>query len=143
MGQNIIKRKLKSLMYIQPQKTQRKKNLINELCILMNRKKIYTRTLIDPLSVMIGIVIVPTIYKLLELFYQTDGRSAIREMRIDIGGDSSILIFVILCSLIVLCYLNFLSRKDEKQKEERLIQEAQKQLDNPDIKAVLSLLRKE
>lgn len=143
MGQNIIKRKLKSLMYIQPQKTQRKKNLINELCILMNRKKIYTRTLIDPLSVMIGIVIVPTIYKLLELFYQTDGRSAIREMRIDIGGDSSILIFVILCSLIVLCYLNFLNRKDEKQKEERLIQEAQKQLDNPDIKAVLSLLRKE
>lgn len=142
MGQNIIKRKLKSLMYIQPQKTQRKKNLINELCILMNRKKIYTRTLIDPLSVMIGIVIVPTIYKLLELFYQTDGRSAIREMRIDIGGDSSILIFVILCSLIVLCYLNFLNRKDEKQKEERLIQEAQKQLDNPDIKAVLSLLRK-
>lgn len=130
-------------MYIQPQKTQRKKNLINELCILMNRKKIYTRTLIDPLSVMIGIVIVPTIYKLLELFYQTDGRSAIREMRIDIGGDSSILIFVILCSLIVLCYLNFLNRKDEKQKEERLIQEAQKQLDNPDIKAVLSLLRKE
>ncbi|WP_288911442.1 hypothetical protein [uncultured Bacteroides sp.] len=109
----------------------------------MNRKKIYTRTLIDPLSVMIGIVIVPTIYKLLELFYQTDGRSAIREMRIDIGGDSSILIFVILCSLIVLCYLNFLNRKDEKQKEERLIQEAQKQLDNPDIKAVLSLLRKE
>lgn len=143
MGQNIIKRKLKSLMYIQPQKNQRKKNLINELCILMNRKKIYTRTLIDPLSVMIGIVIVPTIYKLLELFYQTDGRSAIREMRIDIGGDSSILIFVILCSLIVLCYLNFLNRKDEKQKEERLIQEAQKQLDNPDIKAVLSLLRKE
>lgn len=143
MGQNIIKRKLKSLMYIQPQKTQRKKNLINELCILMNRKKIYTRTLIDPLSVMIGIVIVPTIYKLLELFYQTDGRSAIRELRIDIGGDSSILIFVILCSLIVLCYLNFLNRKDEKQKEERLIQEAQKQLDNPDIKAVLSLLRKE
>lgn len=143
MGQNIIKRKLKSLMFIQPQKTQRKKNLINELCILMNRKKIYTRTLIDPLSVMIGIVIVPTIYKLLELFYQTDGRSAIREMRIDIGGDSSILIFVILCSLIVLCYLNFLNRKDEKQKEERLIQEAQKQLDNPDIKAVLSLLRKE
>lgn len=143
MGQNIIKRKLKSLMYIQPQKTQRKKNLINELCILMNRKKIYTRTLIDPLSVMIGIVIVPSIYKLLELFYQTDGRSAIREMRIDIGGDSSILIFVILCSLIVLCYLNFLNRKDEKQKEERLIQEAQKQLDNPDIKAVLSLLRKE
>lgn len=143
MGQNIIKRKLKSLMYIQPQKTQRKKNLINELCILMNRKKIYTRTLIDPLSVMIGIVIVPTIYKLLELFYQTDGRSAIREMRIDIGGDSSILIFVILCSLIVLCYLNFLNRKDEKQKEERLIQEAQKQLDNPDIKAILSLLRKE
>lgn len=130
-------------MYIQPQKTQRKKSLINELCILMNRKKIYTRTLIDPLSVMIGIVIVPTIYKLLELFYQTDGRSAIREMRIDIGGDSSILIFVILCSLIVLCYLNFLNRKDEKQKEERLIQEAQKQLDNPDIKAVLSLLRKE
>ena len=130
-------------MYIQPQKTQRKKNLINELCILMNRKKIYTRTLIDPLSVMIGIVIVPTIYKLLELFYQTDGRSAIREMRIDIGGDSSILIFVILCSLIILCYLNFLNRKDEKQKEERLIQEAQKQLDNPDIKAVLSLLRKE
>ncbi len=130
-------------MYIQPQKTQRKKNLINELCILMNRKKIYTRTLIDPLSVMIGIVIVPTIYKLLELFYQTDGRSAIREMRIDIGGDSSILIFVILCSLIVLCYLNFLNRKDEKQKEERLIQEAQKQLDNPDIKAILSLLRKE
>lgn len=130
-------------MYIQPQKNQRKKNLINELCILMNRKKIYTRTLIDPLSVMIGIVIVPTIYKLLELFYQTDGRSAIREMRIDIGGDSSILIFVILCSLIVLCYLNFLNRKDEKQKEERLIQEAQKQLDNPDIKAVLSLLRKE
>lgn len=130
-------------MYIQPQKTQRKKNLINELCILMNRKKIYTRTLIDPLSVMIGIVIVPTIYKLLELFYQTDGRSAIRELRIDIGGDSSILIFVILCSLIVLCYLNFLNRKDEKQKEERLIQEAQKQLDNPDIKAVLSLLRKE
>lgn len=130
-------------MYIQPQKTQRKKNLINELCILMNRKKIYTRTLIDPLSVMIGIVIVPTIYKLLELFYQTDGRSAIREMRIDIGGDSSILIFVILCSLIVLCYLNFLNRKDEKQKEERLIQEAQKQLDNPNIKAVLSLLRKE
>ena len=143
MGQNIIKRKLKSLMYIQPQKTQRKKNLINELCILMNRKKIYTRTLIDPLSVMIGIVIVPTIYKLLELFYQTDGRSAIREMRIDIGGDSSILIFVILCSLIVLCYLNFLNRKDEKQKEERLIQEAQKQLDNPDIKAILTLLRKE
>lgn len=143
MGQNIIKRKLKSLMYIQPPKTQRKKNLINELCILMNRKKIYTRTLIDPLSVMIGIVIVPTIYKLLELFYQTDGRSAIREMRIDIGGDSSILIFVILCSLIVLCYLNFLNRKDEKQKEERLIQEAQKQLDNPDIKAVLSLLKKE
>lgn len=130
-------------MYIQPPKTQRKKTLINELCILMNRKKIYTRTLIDPLSVMIGIVIVPTIYKLLELFYQTDGRSAIREMRIDIGGDSSILIFVILCSLIVLCYLNFLNRKDEKQKEERLIQEAQKQLDNPDIKAVLSLLRKE
>ena len=130
-------------MYIQPQKTQRKKNLINELCILMNRKKIYTRTLIDPLSVMIGIVIVPTIYKLLELFYQTDGRSAIREMRIDIGGDSSILIFVILCSLIVLCYLNFLNRKDEKQKEERLIQEAQKQLDNPDIKAILTLLRKE
>lgn len=130
-------------MYIQPPKTQRKKSLINELCILMNRKKIYTRTLIDPLSVMIGIVIVPTIYKLLELFYQTDGRSAIREMRIDIGGDSSILIFVILCSLIVLCYLNFLNRKDEKQKEERLIQEAQKQLDNPDIKAVLSLLRKE
>lgn len=130
-------------MYIQPQKTQRKKNLINELCILMNRKKIYTRTLIDPLSVMIGIVIVPSINKLLELFYQTDGRSAIREMRIDIGGDSSILIFVILCSLIVLCYLNFLNRKDEKQKEERLIQEAQKQLDNPDIKAVLSLLRKE
>lgn len=130
-------------MYIQTPKTQRKKNLINELCILMNRKKIYTRTLIDPLSVMIGIVIVPTIYKLLELFYQTDGRSAIREMRIDIGGDSSILIFVILCSLIVLCYLNFLNRKDEKQKEERLIQEAQKQLDNPDIKAVLSLLRKE
>ena len=129
-------------MYIQPQKTQRKKNLINELCILMNRKKIYTRTLIDPLSVMIGIVIVPSIYKLLELFYQTDGRSAIREMRIDIGGDSSILIFVILCSLIVLCYLNFLNRKDEKQKEKRLIQEAQKQLDNPDIKAVLSLLRK-
>ena len=130
-------------MYIQPQKTQRKKNLINELCILMNRKKIYTRTLIDPLSVMIGIVIVPTIYKLLELFYQTDGRSAIREMRIDIGGDSSILIFGILCSLIVLCYLNFLNRKGEKQKEERLIQEAQKQLDNPDIKAILSLLRKE
>ena len=130
-------------MYIHPPKTQRKKNLINELCILMNRKKIYTRTLIDPLSVMIGIVIVPTIYKLLELFYQTDGRSAIREMRIDIGGDSSILIFVILCSLIVLCYLNFLNRKDEKQKEERLIQEAQKQLDNPDIKAILSLLRKE
>ena len=130
-------------MYIQPQKTQLKKNLINELCILMNRKKIYTRTLIDPLSVMIGIVIVPTIYKLLELFYQTDGRSAIREMRIDIGGDSSILIFVILCSLIVLCYLNFLNRKGEKQKEERLIQEAQKQLDNPDIKAILSLLRKE
>lgn len=130
-------------MYIQTQKTQQKKNLINELCILMNRKKIYTRTLIDPLSVMIGIVIVPTIYKLLELFYQTDGRSAIREMRIDLGGDSSILIFVILCSLIVLCYLNFLNRKDEKQKEEHLIQEAQKQLDNPDIKAVLSLLRKE
>ncbi len=130
-------------MYIQTQKTQQKKNLINELCILMNRKKIYTRTLIDPLSVMIGIVIVPTIYKLLELFYQTDGRSAIREMRINLGGDSSILIFVILCSLIGLCYLNFLNRKDEKQKEEHLIQEAQKQLDNPDIKAVLSLLRKE
>lgn len=143
MGQNIIKRKLKSLMYIQTKKTQRKKSLINELCILMNRKKIYTRTLIDPLSVMIGIVIVPTIYKLLELFYQTDGRSAIREMRINLGGDSSILIFVILCSLIGLCYLNFLNRKDEKQKEEHLIQEAQKQLDNPDIKAVLSLLRKE
>lgn len=130
-------------MYIQTKKTQRKKSLINELCILMNRKKIYTRTLIDPLSVMIGIVIVPTIYKLLELFYQTDGRSAIREMRINLGGDSSILIFVILCSLIGLCYLNFLNRKDEKQKEEHLIQEAQKQLDNPDIKAVLSLLRKE
>lgn len=142
MGEYIIKRRLNRLMNTRKQKNKREQHLINELCFLMNKKKIYTQKLIDPLSVMVGVFTFPAMYKILSLIYQTDGRTAIHLLRNDVGGDSWILIYIMLFSITALIYLKHLTRKDEKQAEEQLIQEAKKQLDNPNIKAVLSLLEK-
>lgn len=123
-------------------KNKREQHLINELCFLMSRKKIYTQKLIDPLSVIVGVFTFPAMYKILSLIYQTDGRTAIHLLRNDVGGDSWVLIYIIFFSITALIYLKNLIRKDEKKAEEQLIQEAKKQLDNPNIKAVLSLLGK-
>lgn len=142
MGEYIIKRRLNRLMNTRKQKNKREQHLINELCFLMNKKKIYTQKLIDPLSVMVGVFTFPAMYKILSLIYQTDGRTAIHLLRNDVGGDSWVLIYIMLFSITVLIYLKNLIRKDEKKAEEQLIQEAKKQLDNPNIKAVLSLLGK-
>ena len=129
-------------MNTRKQKNKREQHLINELCFLMNKKKIYTQKLIDPLSVMVGVFTFPAMYKILSLIYQTDGRTAIHLLRNDVGGDSCVLIYIMLFSITALIYLKNLIRKDEKKAEEQLIQEAKKQLDNPNIKAVLSLLGK-
>jgi uncharacterized membrane protein YbjE (DUF340 family) len=142
MGEYIIKRRLNRLMNTRKQKNKREQHLINELCFLMNKKKIYTQKLIDPLSVMVGVFTFPAMYKILSLIYQTDGRTAIHLLRNDVGGDSWVLIYIMLFSITALIYLKNLIRKDEKKAEEQLIQEAKKQLDNPNIKAVLSLLGK-
>lgn len=142
MGEYIIKRRLNRLMNTRKQKNKREQHLINELCFLMNKKKIYTQKLIDPLSVMVGVFTFPAMYKILSLIYQTDGRTAIHLLRNDVGGDSWVLIYIMLFSITALIYLKNLIRKDEKKAEEQLIQEAKKQLDNPNIKAVLSLLEK-
>lgn len=142
MGEYIIKRRLNRLMNTRKQKNKREQHLINELCFLMNKKKIYTQKLIDPLSVMVGVFTFPAMYKILSLIYQTDGRTAIHLLRNDVGGDSWVLIYIMLFSITALIYLRNLIRKDEKKAEEQLIQEAKKQLDNPNIKAVLSLLGK-
>lgn len=142
MGEYIIKRRLNRLMNTRKQKNKREQHLINELCFLMNKKKIYTQKLIDPLSVMVGVFTFPAMYKILSLIYQTDGRTAIHLLRNDVGGDSCVLIYIMLFSITALIYLKNLIRKDEKKAEEQLIQEAKKQLDNPNIKAVLSLLEK-
>ena len=129
-------------MNTRKQKNKREQHLINELCFLMNKKKIYTQKLIDPLSVMVGVFTFPAMYKILSLIYQSDGRTAIHLLRNDVGGDSCVLIYIMLFSITALIYLKNLIRKDEKKAEEQLIQEAKKQLDNPNIKAVLSLLGK-
>ena len=142
MGEYMIKRRLNRLMNTRKQKNKREQHLINELCFLMNKKKIYTQKLIDPLSVMVGVFTFPAMYKILSLIYQTDGRTAIHLLRNDVGGDSWVLIYIMLFSITALIYLKNLIRKDEKKAEEQLIQEAKKQLDNPNIKAVLSLLGK-
>lgn len=142
MGEYIIKRRLNRLMNTRKQKNKREQHLINELCFLMNKKKIYTQKLIDPLSVMVGVFTFPAMYKILSLIYQTDGRTAIHLLRNDVGGDSWVLIYIMFFSITALIYLKHLIRKDEKLAEEQLIQEAKKQLDNPNIKAVLSLLGK-
>lgn len=142
MGEYIIKRRLNRLMNTRKQKNKREQHLINELCFLMNKKKIYTQKLIDPLSVMVGVFTFPAMYKILSLIYQTDGRTAIHLLRNDVGGDSWVLIYIMFFSITALIYLKHLIRKDEKKAEEQLIQEAKKQLDNPNIKAVLSLLEK-
>lgn len=142
MGEYIIKRRLNRLMNTRKQKNKREQHLINELCFLMNKKKIYTQKLIDPLSVMVGVFTFPAMYKILSLIYQTDGRTAIHLLRNDVGGDSWVLIYIMLFLITALIYLKNLIRKDEKKAEEQLIQEAKKQLDNPNIKAVLSLLGK-
>ena len=142
MGEYIIKRRLNRLMNTRKQKNKREQHLINELCFLMNKKKIYTQKLIDPLSVMVGVFTFPAMYKILSLIYQTDGRTAIHLLRNNVGGDSWVLIYIMLFSITALIYLKNLIRKDEKKAEEQLIQEAKKQLDNPNIKAVLSLLGK-
>ena len=142
MGEYIIKRRLNRLMNTRKQKNKREQHLINELCFLMNKKKIYTQKLIDPLSVIVGVFTFPAMYKILSLIYQTDGRTAIHLLRNDVGGDSCVLIYIMLFSITALIYLKNLIRKDEKKAEEQLIQEAKKQLDNPNIKAVLSLLGK-
>ncbi len=142
MGEYIIKRRLNRLMNTRKQKNKREQHLINELCFLMNKKKIYTQKLIDPLSVMVGVFTFPAMYKILSMIYQTDGRTAIHLLRNNVGGDSWVLIYIMLFSITALIYLKNLIRKDEKKAEEQLIQEAKKQLDNPNIKAVLSLLGK-
>lgn len=142
MGEYIIKRRLNRLMNTRKQKNKREQHLINELCFLMNKKKIYTQKLIDPLSVMVGVFTFPAMYKILSMIYQTDGRTAIHLLRNNVGGDSWALIYIMLFSITALIYLKNLIRKDEKKAEEQLIQEAKKQLDNPNIKAVLSLLGK-
>lgn len=142
MGEYIIKRRLNRLMNTRKQKNKREQHLINELCFLMNKKKIYTQKLIDPLSASVGVFTFPAMYKILSLIYQTDGRTAIHLLRNDVGGDSWVLIYIMLFSITALIYLKNLIRKDEKKAEEQLIQEAKKQLDNPNIKAVLSLLGK-
>ena len=83
-------------MNTRKQKNKREQHLINELCFLMNKKKIYTQKLIDPLSVMVGVFTFPAMYKILSLIYQTDGRTAIHLLRNDVGGDSWVLIYIMI-----------------------------------------------